>query len=192
MSNLINHAKLELEKAGLFDKDGDYDGMIGEAVLELITVFSKQGHSGCSASLVSDIFNKLSRFKPLTPLTFEDDEWNEIGENQYQNKRNSSVFKEGKDGRPYTIDAYYKQDQNGNTWNGSLSVGGGKRVARCYIKDPMNIPKIKIFTLDWEVNKEDESIKEPGSGWWKHQMLYPQQQLKELETYYDVEYIDED
>lgn len=36
--NIIEFAKNELEIAGMFDKDSDYNGMIGDAVMELIKV----------------------------------------------------------------------------------------------------------------------------------------------------------
>ncbi len=62
---LINHAKEELTRVGLFDKDSDYDGMLGNAVLELITVFAKQGHSGMSAEMTRELFYKLSGFEKL-------------------------------------------------------------------------------------------------------------------------------
>lgn len=65
MSNLIDHANKELQKAELFDKDADYDGMLGDAVLELITTFAKQGHSGYSASMTRELFYKLSNFEEL-------------------------------------------------------------------------------------------------------------------------------
>ena len=39
-----SHAKFELELAGFFDEDSDYGGAIGEAVMELMEVFAKQGH----------------------------------------------------------------------------------------------------------------------------------------------------
>jgi len=65
MSNLVNHANVELKKAGLFDKDADYDGMLGDAVLELITVFAAQGHSGYSAQMTRELFYKLSNFEEL-------------------------------------------------------------------------------------------------------------------------------
>jgi hypothetical protein len=35
MSNLTQHAIDEMKIAGLFDKDSDYNGMIGDAVLEV-------------------------------------------------------------------------------------------------------------------------------------------------------------
>lgn len=65
MSNLIDHANVQLKKAGLFDKDADYDGMLGEAVLELITTFANQGHSGYSAMMTRELFYKLSNFEEL-------------------------------------------------------------------------------------------------------------------------------
>tara|TARA_Y100000296_G_C5133042_1_gene236621 strand:+ start:127 stop:447 length:321 start_codon:yes stop_codon:yes gene_type:complete len=72
MSNLVEYAKQELEAAGLFDKDSDYDGMLGTAALELVEVFAKQGHSGFSASIVTSLVNKLFKYEPLGPLTGED------------------------------------------------------------------------------------------------------------------------
>lgn len=100
MSNLVDHAKYELELAGLFDKDSDYNGGLGEAALEIIEVFAKQGHSGMSASLVTQIVEKLMRYEPLTPLTYAPDEWTDVSEMSstpmWQNKRKSSTF--SKDG----------------------------------------------------------------------------------------------
>ncbi len=96
--SLTEHAKQELEMAGFFDKGSDYGGELGNATLELVKLFAKQGHSGISAGIVRNLFNKLADYKPLSPLTFNDDEWsNEIArsDNVYQNKRNSAVFKDG-------------------------------------------------------------------------------------------------
>ena len=119
---LIDHAKTELQIAGLFDKEGDfYEGMTGKAVMELIELFSKQGHSGMSAPIVANIFKKLANYEPLGHITGKDDEWNDVsnlGKTLYQNKRCSGLFKDGKDGRPYYIDAIVKRDQNGTCWSG--------------------------------------------------------------------------
>ena len=38
--SLIKHAERELRLAGFFDKDSDYEGALGKAVMELIEVFS--------------------------------------------------------------------------------------------------------------------------------------------------------
>ncbi len=91
---LEDHARTELEMAGMFGKDSDYDGMVGTAVMELMKVFAAQGHSGMSAGIVNDLFHKLAKYEPLGPLTGEDNEWNEVGEGVFQNRRCSHVFKD--------------------------------------------------------------------------------------------------
>ena len=90
MSNLIDHAKTELQIAGLFDKDSDYSGMLGKAALELIECFSKQGHSGYSAAATIKLFTILANFKNLNPLRKED--FIEVHDNVWQCKRNCSMF----------------------------------------------------------------------------------------------------
>jgi hypothetical protein len=97
-SNLYRYAKDELQRAGLFDEDSDYGGMLGDAALEIVAVFAKQGHSGFSANMMSAILGKVLRFEPLTPLTYAPDEWDHIsediagGKDTYQNRRKSTVF----------------------------------------------------------------------------------------------------
>lgn len=95
-SPLVAFAREELERAGLFDKDSDYEGMLGEAVLELVKKFAKQGHSGTSASITLDIATQLMRYEPITPLTFDDDEWIDQSEPSgfkiWQNRRKSTIF----------------------------------------------------------------------------------------------------
>ena len=108
MSELVKHAKRELELAGLFDKDSDYNGMLGNAALEIIEVFARQGHSGYSASVTTSIVEKLMRYEPLTALTYNPDEWNDVSEMSnkpmWQNKRKSSVFSEDGGKTHYDID----------------------------------------------------------------------------------------
>ena len=65
-SGLVSLARQELELAGLFDEDSDYGGMLGEAVLELVQLFSMQGHNGFSAGLVMELFGLVANYKPLT------------------------------------------------------------------------------------------------------------------------------
>lgn len=94
--SLVEHANTELKLAGLLDKDSDYNGMIGESVLELMKKFAAQGHSGFSAHLTLDIFTKLANFKNLTPIGTTKDEWFAHGmmDNRelWQNKRNCELF----------------------------------------------------------------------------------------------------
>ena len=127
MSNLVDYAKSELERAGLFDDDANYGGMLGEAVMRMIQLFAKEGHSGFSAQTAISIFQRLARYKPLTPLTGEESEWNEVAENIWQNNRYSSVFKD-EDGKPYDIDARVFRDPDGCTYTSNES--------RVYIEFP--------------------------------------------------------
>lgn len=93
-SNLVSFARSELERAGQFGEGDFYGGMMGNAVLDLIKAFSEQGHSGMSAGMCVSMFERLARFEPLSPLTGSDDEWNEVTEGMFQNRRCSHVFKE--------------------------------------------------------------------------------------------------
>ncbi len=94
-SSLVKYAMHELRAVGLLDGDSDYGGMLAAAVIDLLRVFSAQGHSGFSAGRTVQLFERLAMFKPLSPLTGADDEWNEVGDGVYQNKRCSHVFKRG-------------------------------------------------------------------------------------------------
>lgn len=66
--NLVQHAERELRNAGLFDKDSDYGGEVGQAVLELVEIFANQGHSGMSSGLVIHLFSKVASYRTLTPI----------------------------------------------------------------------------------------------------------------------------
>ena len=110
--SLVAFAKEELERAGLFDKDSDYGGMLGDAALRMIEQFASEGHSGFSANMAINIFSKLARFEPLTPLTGEDDEWNEVGDGVFQNRRCPTVFKNAERGA-YNIDGRVFREPSG-------------------------------------------------------------------------------
>lgn len=114
MSDLEIFAKDELTRAGLFESDSDYGGMLGHAVMKLIKIFSDEGHSGLSASMAVNIFERVARFEPLTPLTGEDDEWMEVTDGTLQNKRCSHVFREN--GKAYDIQGKVFRTPSGNCY----------------------------------------------------------------------------
>jgi len=122
---LLDHTKTELEIAGLLNEDGGfYGGMTGKAVLELMEVFAKQGHSGMSAPIVADLFKRLANREQLGPITGRDEEWGEIndyetGNPSQQNKRESGLFKHT-DGKVTYVSALIKRCPNGTTWYGPL------------------------------------------------------------------------
>lgn len=116
MSNLVDYAKDELKRIGMIDSGDPYNDLATKAILDLIELFDSQGHSGFSAPYIINTFNRLAMFKPLSPLTGEDDEWSDVGDGgTFQNKRYSAVFKD-KDGATYDIDGKVFTDDDGETW----------------------------------------------------------------------------
>jgi hypothetical protein len=90
-------AESELERAGLIGKYAPYGGDLATAVLELLEVFHRQGHSGMSASVVTQVFVDLAMGRPLTPLTGDESEWAPPQpDGTRQNKRYPAVFKDKK------------------------------------------------------------------------------------------------
>jgi hypothetical protein len=151
--SLIKYAEEEIKAAGLNDPDSDYNGDIGKAVLELIQVFSNQGHSGMSASIVRNVFNKLVKYEPLIPITGNTEEWMEVSEGLFQNKRLGGLFKEN--GRVYYLDAIIFVDENGSRFSGISYTKKKKKqiTSRQLVKTFPFIPQ----TFEIEVfDKNDE------------------------------------
>jgi hypothetical protein len=188
---LIEHAKTELQIAGLFDEKGDfYGGDTGNAVMELIEVFSRQGHSGMSAPVVADLFKRLANYEPLQPITGRDEEWGVVEEvggegiPWYQNTRCSALFKDGTDGKPYYLDAIVKRNQKGVCWSGmawlseeDYRAGDRSKMIgrRVYVKSFPFTPKtFYIDVKDVEVAPDD----------WESFVVDPTQ-LEEVWQYYD-------
>lgn len=154
MSELVEYAKQELALIG--GSADEEQHCINNAILQLVEVFSKQEHSGFSASYALGIFDRLSRFLPLKPLTGKDDEWNEVTDEKYQNKRCSSVFRNADD-VAYDIEAIVWTDDNGKTW---FHKGGGEKYNISFPYSPLTHPRIRIY-LDKKGNElkrvEDKS-----------------------------------
>jgi hypothetical protein len=64
--SVSSDAKRNLELAGLFNKDSDYGGMLGKAVLKLVETHFAEGHSGFSHEMAIHIFNKVVKNHALT------------------------------------------------------------------------------------------------------------------------------
>lgn len=117
MSRLVDYAKEELRRIGMIDSGEPYNDAVSKAILDLIELFASQGHSGFTAPYTVNAFKRLAMFKPLTPLTGEDNEWNELKSGEYQNKRYCAVFKE-KDGKAYNSEGKIFTD-DGEVWYSS-------------------------------------------------------------------------
>jgi hypothetical protein len=106
--NLYAHAARELP-----EPDGDrMQEAMNRGLLDLVLVFSTQGHSGFSASYAVSALEKLLRFEPLRPLTGEDSEWVNVGDNMWQNNRCGHVFKDNA-GNAYDIDGKIFREPDG-------------------------------------------------------------------------------
>lgn len=184
-SNAYNHAISEFKIAGykpIEECEDDPNKWIQENVLELLEVFYKQGHSGFSANYCVNCFKTLAMFDTLSPIMCSEDEfsYSEHREDMFQNKRLSSIFKNGKNGRPYYLDAIVWKEQNGNCFSGTVSGISSRQ----YIKDFPFTPKtFYIDVLSWEVNK-DTNEPENGSGWWESR-IKDMSQLDEVWEYYN-------
>ena len=142
---LIEYAKSELSRIPK-DKDGMQE-LMNKDILEVIRIFSEQGHSGFSASYALSILDRLLRFKPISPLTGDDNEWgNPYGEDgTRQNKRCSSVFKNA-DGSCHDIDAMVVSDNGGITW---FSSGRFRKTVTFPYNPPIHPEKVYIeYTED--------------------------------------------
>ncbi len=134
-SNLVRHAEFELRRAGLFDKDSDYDGMLGEAVLELMYVFAAHGHSGYSAHRCAELFYNVARYRTLTPITSDPNEWGdvtpEMGKPMWQNKRDSRYFSDNGGETYHNIDdcRYVYKHEGGPTWSTGTKMSDAEIAA---------------------------------------------------------------
>jgi hypothetical protein len=141
--SLVEFAKRELEKAKLFDKDGDfYGGMTGNAVMELIEVFAKQGHSGMSASIVRSLFNQLADYKPITNISNNTWDWNLVSDGLYQHNQVSSVFKNSK-GK-----AYYLNGQIFYELRSEFTYAS--KDSKRPLKLPCMLPESKTYWWPWK------------------------------------------
>lgn len=120
-NNLVLHAENELNI--LLNKCKDEEGkeiqkVMNNNILEIVEAFSNQGHSGFSASYAIGLIKRLLNFEPITPLTGNDEEWNELNydnSTKYQNKRCSRIFKDA-DGQAYDIEGKIFSEDGGKSW----------------------------------------------------------------------------
>ena len=112
--SLVEFAEKELRLAGMFDDDV-YEGMLANAVMDLIRVFSDQGHSGMSAEFTMQMFERVGRFKPLTPLTDNPDEWIEVGPSLWQATRDSEAFSND-GGKTYRLNSDHETLHRSLAW----------------------------------------------------------------------------
>jgi hypothetical protein len=180
--SIIDHAKREFLKLGykpIEECEDDPDKWIQESVLELLEVFSKQGHSGFSAPFAIYYFEKLAKQEPIAPIRCTDDEWNDMSEYgddpDFQNNRCSAVFKKGVEGKPYYLDAIVWRGEKLDTFTGSVFNSRKEKITSSQnIKIPFTPKTFYIDVIDIEIAKDD----------WIH-YIKDESQLKEVWQYYE-------
>lgn len=120
----LERAKKEMRRAGLYDADASYgQGEIAECVVALLDTWHRQGHSGGSAGMTLEIFNRLVEHKRLAPITDDPAEWMNVSEyspsdpGTWQNLRQSTCF--SLDGGK----TYYDIDERRSWWRRKLRLG---------------------------------------------------------------------
>lgn len=100
-SNIVSFARNELAIA--FPVDDGMQSAMNSDVLDIVCLFSTQGHSGMSAGYARGLADKLLGYEPISPLTGEESEWMPLGYSDdmtAQNRRCGHVFRR-KDGTAY-------------------------------------------------------------------------------------------
>lgn len=140
MTNSIKHAIREFNILGWLKKDPDDEifKSVGGAqramclhAIKLLEVFSNEGHSGSTAPYAVDLFKKLAMFEILSPLTGEDNEWNDVSEHMnesfggfFQNNRAGNIFKNST-GKAYDCHAIVFKERSGSCYtsrNSSIDI----------------------------------------------------------------------
>lgn len=146
--SLVSYAESELNRIGMpADSKDEMNLAMRNHILHMIKEFADEGHSGFSASYAVSLLSKLMRFKPLSPLTGEDDEWAAVAEQSggilWQNKRASHVFKDS-DGA-YDINGKvfweWQIDRDGNQYKSYYSGPESKMP----VEFPYMLPEEPIY-----------------------------------------------
>lgn len=182
--SLIEFAKNELKYCGYIPLDVEQENgpnkWIQENILEILELISKQEHSGASINYLHECLNKLILYRPLTPLTGNDDEWTEVTDGIFQNKRLYTIFK--KNNVTYNSEGYIfwhwneidlDEDEEGYPGKRKYKSSFVNTYSRKLITFPYKYQDPEyIEVTSYEVNKETDEP-EPGSGWWT--TIYPDQ-----------------
>ena len=148
---MIEFAKWQLDK--LLEKCKDEDSkimqnMMNNDVLELLKVFSEQGHSGFSAPIAIRLFSKLANHKLITEVEDNPEDWDENGQHKYI----TSIFKR-EDGTCYYMYGRLFAEPNSDNffYNKASNVD---------ITFPIKLYDLQSEYIRLHYNIEDKSSKE--------------------------------
>lgn len=121
--SLVHFAENELNR--LLSEDDEMQKEINKSILDVLNLMATQGHSGFSLSYTLSLLDRLLSYKPITALTGEEDEWEDItelndGESLQQNKRYYSIFRSNNDNSTaYNVNGKVFSDDGGESWYSS-------------------------------------------------------------------------
>jgi len=194
MSNTADKAKLEFEVLRSTVEDAIIAPFEKE-ILALVAKFGESGQSGGSApytaGAISSAVKKLCMQEPICDITGIDSEWHEVSDHMgtrtsmYQNKRLSSVFKDGKDGTPYYLNAivFNGKDNSSFTGNSVKLKDGSTLASRQFIKLPFQPKTFYVDVIETEWADQHETVEKSGGGWWTS-VIKDEKQLEEVFEYY--------
>lgn len=195
MTNTQTHAKRELEILAKTTPDAIVTPFANE-ILALCETFGNSGQSGGSAPYTAKVLSMavetLCLQKAICPITGIDEEWNEVtemndGKPMFQNNRDSRIFKDGKNGQAYFIEAIvFEGDIGGRfTGNGSVSLNGVNIGSTHYIKEfPFEPKTFYVNVIDHRFKDKEEMQPDVNGDWWTH-AIKDEKQLEEVFEYYD-------
>lgn len=120
MSNLVEHARRELQLCGQWAEDPAY----AATVVATVAAFVSYGHSGGSAMLAVQQLTRLLNYEHLTPLTDDPDEWEDrsqvSGSPMWQNTRNPAAISYDGGRTYYNVNEHSGVDDGPPVWHTSM------------------------------------------------------------------------
>lgn len=150
--NLIKESESLEDIKSLESVEGEnMDRWMMNNVLELVQVFEDYFNKNKdrlgeekTSNIVSKslgLFKTLGSYKPIAPLTGEDNEWIDVCEQFYQNNRCSTVFKDKETGKCYNMNGKIFREPDGCCFTSSDS--------KVYVTFPY-IPKSEYVDVDFD------------------------------------------
>lgn len=158
MNPLTQHAMNEFQYAGWVDENGvwedDMQQSLCENIMKMLDVFCEEGHSGSSAPYAINLFKRLASWEIIGPLTGADEEWNEVDDGVFQNKRCTAVFKQADrfDGKPYWLNGKVFWE-----WCSIPDIDDGKPFKSYFTSGDSFVP----IELPWTQPEKSEYIFRP-------------------------------
>lgn len=196
MSKTKTYAEHELDILVKTVKDPIIEPFIPE-ILAICEKWSTTGQSGGSAPFtagaVSSAIKHLLLQQPICPITNHETEWNDVSYvsdgamPNFQNNRCSALFKNGKYGKPYYLDAIVWQGEDEyDSFCGMVENIMSRQYVREFPFEPKTFRvNVKRELYDEAIHGKDARVVSCGTGDYVY-FIKDREQLKEVFEYYDL------